>query len=91
MTRPSGHDRRFRSRVRGPEGAPGSLTDGLYEFDRPPAAAALESTWLLLDAADRMELLGEDARATSRRAAEAAQDYAFMAERLRLLASSAPD
>lgn len=79
--------------------------DDLYGFDGPPVAiggsafedrvrqgrSILEGTWLLLDAADRMELLAAEARAEANRAADAAQVYLFLADRLRLLASSPPD
>lgn len=77
----------------------------LYGLDRSPGALAgpsvedrlrdgsdiFERTWLLLEAADRTEILAADARAEADRAADAARAYLFLADRLRLLASSVPD
>ena len=79
--------------------------DGLDGLGRPAAAVegsaverrlreergAFETTWRLLEAADRTEALAAGARTEATRAADAERAYLFLADRLRLLASSVPD
>jgi hypothetical protein len=106
MTTPGGDRCQLGSRRRASGSVPRSLAlDDLHGLRHPSVPGdgsgvqrclrdggdVFESTWLLLEAADRTEALAVGARIEAARAAQDEQIYLFLADRLRLLASSVPD